>query len=72
MYQNIQVAHNRKSTVVLTRTGHPPGNARSRIYYHASAASLRRLERLAEANSFDLLPTEWRNPDWWQREKGAV
>ena len=72
MIQSIQIAHNHDSSVVLTRTGHPPGSARSHIYYHASTASLQRLERLAQTNGFRSLPHAWQIAGWWQREQGAI
>ena len=70
--ESIQIAHNGQSHVVLTRIDHPPGKARSHIYYHASTASLQRLERLTEANGFRSLPHAWQIAGWWQREQGAI
>lgn len=66
--ESIQVAHDGRCAVI-TRIGRRPGWLRSQIYYRPSSASLRRLERVAEANDFQSIPQRWRLPGWWQREK---
>lgn len=66
MSGNIQLYHNHKDLVVITRTD---GRVRQHTHRRISAMSLRRLERYAKANLFEPLPSEWRIPGWWQREK---
>jgi len=71
MRESIQIAHDGHSCAVITRAGRRPGWLRSQVYQRVSKASLRRLERVARANDFRLVPKRWALAGWWQRQKAV-